>query len=151
YFRFFVALKNLDPADIRHAVEDRPDLIGFLAEDNERSLGIVHASLLENGSAELSVLVADDARRRGIASALLRATIARLGELGIERIVVYSLSENYAFSKLARSIGLRVERSERSELLWVLAPKSPAEVPARRLPHRAEAGCPVPASKWASS
>ncbi|GAC1403548.1 MAG: hypothetical protein NVSMB64_05480 [Candidatus Velthaea sp.] len=127
YFRFFVALDNLDPAEIRRAVEDRPDLIGFLAEDNGRALGIAHGSLLENGSAELTVLVADDARRRGGGRELLRATVAHLRRLGVERIIAYSLSENYAFSKLGRSIGLQVKQAERSELLWDL-PLEPSSV-----------------------
>ena len=124
YFRFFVALDQLDPADIRHAVEDRADLIGFLAEEDGRSLGIAHGEVLENGSGELTVLVADDARRRGVATALLCATIAHLREVGVKRITAYSLSDNYAFSKLGRSIGLQVDQAKGSELLWALAPES---------------------------
>ena len=123
YFRFFVALDHLDPADVRRAVEDRADSIGYLAMENGRSLGVAHGELLEDGSAELTVLVAKDARRRGVATALIRVTIAHLHELGVQRIVAYSLRENYTFSEFGRSIGLKVERAERLEILWTLAPE----------------------------
>ena len=126
YFRFFVAVDHLDPADIARAVEDRPDLIGFLAEENGRPLGIAHGEVLENGSAELSVLVAADARRRGVATALLRATIAQLRALGVKRITAYSLNDNHAFGKLGRSIGLQVKQAKGSELLWALKPEPPS-------------------------
>ncbi|GAC1311321.1 MAG: hypothetical protein NVSMB21_20560 [Vulcanimicrobiaceae bacterium] len=132
YFRFFVAQDGLDPAEIRDAVGDRPDLVGFLAEQDGLPLGVSHGSFLGNGSAELTVLVAQDARRRGVATALLSATVAELRAAGVERITAYSLSENHAFSKLGRSFGLRVERAERSELLWDLPPEPPSPVTSAR-------------------
>ena len=44
--RFFHAVDHFDQAEIRRFVELPPDAVGFIAEENGRALGVVHAFMV---------------------------------------------------------------------------------------------------------
>ena len=78
YCRFFHAVDHFDPAEISRFVELPPDAVGFIAEENGRALGVVHAFMVERDTAELAIIVAADARRRGVGFALTSRVITAL-------------------------------------------------------------------------
>jgi len=118
YFRFFHAVDALDPADVHRFVESRPDMIGVIATDGDLPLGAAHAAL-DWPSAELAVVVAEDARGRGVGRALLATLTERLRALGYRHIVAEAMHENVAFAALARSVGLHPTRTGGSSVFWV--------------------------------
>jgi GNAT superfamily N-acetyltransferase len=120
YFRFFRAVDARTGSDIHAAVEEAYDTVGFIAEAGAMPLGAAHAALLGDRSAELAIVVAQDARGRGVGRALLAALIAHLRASGCERFIAHSLHDNSAFSRLASSIGLRVDHVEGADIRWSL-------------------------------
>jgi GNAT superfamily N-acetyltransferase len=121
YNRFFHSVDALDPADVRRAVERRPDMIGAIAFDDGDdgvALGAGHAALLDDASAELAIVVAAEARRRGVARELLLRLMAELEKRGYMRFVAYSLHGNHGFAQLARSVGLVSERVDGGLVHW---------------------------------
>ena len=65
-------------------------------------------NLLLDEHAELhDILVAEDARRRGVGKALLEATLAELDARGVERVVLGTMVQNEAAQALFRSSGFR--------------------------------------------
>lgn len=122
YFRFFRAVNHFDHGDVARFVERRSDTIGLIAEDGERALGTVHA-FLSGDVAEFAILVADDARLRGIAFALLGRLRALLEARGTASLVAYSLGENIAFARLAKGIGMKASHAvgDGSVVTWTLA------------------------------
>jgi ribosomal protein S18 acetylase RimI-like enzyme len=131
YCRFFHLVDHFDPEEIHRFVETRPDMLGVIAFEDALPLGAAHAALLDETSAELAIVVAQYARRRGVASALLDALIALLKERGFARLIGCSLRENKPFSGLAQRAGFHVELAEGPALRWVLTLSADAEAPAR--------------------
>ena len=119
YFRFFHVVKAFGPAEIRHFVEARPDMIGVIAFEGQSALGAAHAALLDDRTAELSVVVAEDRRRRGVGNALLATLMRELEDRGYVRFVAQSLHDNHGFARLARSAGFRAQQVEGSAVAWV--------------------------------
>jgi GNAT superfamily N-acetyltransferase len=120
YCRFFHRVDHFDPAEVHRFVEERDEMFGMIAEENGVGLGAAHAAVIDPMTAELGIVVAQDARRRGIGDALLDALIARLKGRGFTKLVAVSLRENHAFEALARRHGLTVERAESDAYWWVL-------------------------------
>jgi GNAT superfamily N-acetyltransferase len=120
YFRFFRAVDARAGSDIHAALGDAHETVGFIAEKGAMPLGAAHAALLDDRSAELAIVVAQDARGRGVGAALLGALIADLRAQGCERFIAHSLHDNSAFSRLASSIGLRIERVQGADIRWSL-------------------------------
>lgn len=130
FCRFFHVVKTFDPREIHRFVDSQPDMVGFIAEDRGGlKPGVAHGFLTEAHTAEVAVLVAAEARRRGIGFALLSALIAELQARECRRIIAYSLSENHAFANLARSAGLRPNSVQSGTVTWALATE--AEQPLR--------------------
>jgi GNAT superfamily N-acetyltransferase len=119
YFRFFHAVDALDPGDTHHMMEERADMFGVIAYDRGVPLGVAHAALRDDDrTAELAIMVAEDARGRGVGRDLLVTLMNRLEARGYTRFVAESMHENHGFSALAKSAGLHVEGHEASSLFW---------------------------------
>jgi RimJ/RimL family protein N-acetyltransferase len=121
YCRFFHLVDHFDPDEVHRFVETRADMIGMIAFDGKTPLGTAHAALLDDESAELAIVVARAARRRGVGTALIDALTARLRELGFRRLIACALRENRPLEKLAKHAGFHVELADGPALRWVLA------------------------------
>jgi GNAT superfamily N-acetyltransferase len=106
YCRFFHVVDHFDPEFVEQYVVARPDILGFIAEEDGKPLGAAHAVGIDERSAELAIIVAQDARRRGVARALLTRLIAELPAHGYKELIAYALRENRAFSGLAKTVGM---------------------------------------------
>jgi GNAT superfamily N-acetyltransferase len=106
YCRFFHVVNHFELRDIKRFVEPREDTIGFIAEDGTNPLGVAHAFLLSDASAEVAIVVASDARHHGIGHSLLEHIVAELRARHCETASAVSLSANSAFAHLAKSIGM---------------------------------------------
>ncbi len=122
YCRFFHLVDHFDAEEVHRFVEDRDDTIGVIAFEGTEPVGAAHAVLLDEESAELAIVVAHDARRRGVGHALVAALVAEIRRRGTHELVAISLAQNTAFAKLAEATGLVLERSDGSTLLWHLGP-----------------------------
>lgn len=120
YCRFFHLVDHFDPDEVHRFVETRSDMIGMIAFDGETPLGTAHAALIDDASGELAIVVAAAARRRGVATALVDALIARLRELGFRRLIACALRENHPLEGLAKHFGFHVELADGPALRWVL-------------------------------
>jgi GNAT superfamily N-acetyltransferase len=94
-------------------------MIGAIAFDGETPLGAAHAALLDERTAELAIVVADGARKRGVGRTLLATLMGELGNRGYMHFVANSLRDNAGFAALARSLGFRCERADGAEMFWV--------------------------------
>jgi acetyltransferase len=122
YCRFFHVVDHFDPAEVHRYVEECSDTIGFIALDDGVPLGSVHAVAIDARTAELAIVVAHDARKRGVGRALIEALTAEIRRRGTHRLIALSLSQNTAFAKLAKSTGFVIERSEGATLFWQYNP-----------------------------
>lgn len=95
---------------------ENPETVILVAEDEGGDLvGYAYAALEPRSWADLrdacgklhDVFVAEKARRQGIASALTRAAMARLRELGAPRVVLTSAWQNRQAHALCRALGFR--------------------------------------------
>jgi len=95
---------------------DSPDDCVFVAEDEGgRIAGYVFAALEPLSWKELrgpagfihDVAVAEDARRAGVATQLLRAAIEWLREHGAPRVLLWTAAPNEAAQRLFRRLGFR--------------------------------------------
>jgi GNAT superfamily N-acetyltransferase len=118
FCRFFHVVKSFDPREVHRFVDDRPDVVGLIAENHLQKLGVAHGFLLPGEAAEIAVLVAANARRRGVGAALLTQLIPELRERGCRKILAYSLNENHAFANLARAAGMRPHSVEGGTVTW---------------------------------
>jgi GNAT superfamily N-acetyltransferase len=118
YSRFLQVLDVFDPAAVHRYVDARPDMIGAIALDGKRPLGAAHAALLDDGSAELAIVVAGDARKRGVGRTLLTSLMRELEDRGYMRFVAFSLRENSGFTALARGLGFRCEHADGAAMQW---------------------------------
>lgn len=92
----------------------------FVAEDEGRLLGYVYAALEPMSWKELrgpagflhDVAVAEEARRTGVASALIDAAIAWLRERGAPRVLLWTAAPNDAAQQLFRAAGFRTTMLE---------------------------------------
>ena len=118
YCRFFHAVDHFDPEFIGRFVEERSDAVGFIAADDHAALGVIHGFLIGERTAELAVVVARDARGRGIGRALGSALIEALDERGWTTLVAYSLAENRPFARLAKSLGFHAAARDGAVVTW---------------------------------
>jgi len=126
YCRFFHHVDHFSEEFVDRYVTAQPDVLGFIALDDDGTpLGAAHAIRLENEprKAELAIVVAQDARRRGVARALLNRLIDALGEWDCDSLIAYALRENRVFTRLARSAGMRADPiGDGATAVWRLAP-----------------------------
>ena len=94
---------------------DSPDDCVFVAEEDGRIAGYVFAALEPMSWKELrgpagfihDVAVADDARRSGVATQLMRAAVDWLREHGAPRVMLWTAAPNKAAQRLFRRLGFR--------------------------------------------
>jgi GNAT superfamily N-acetyltransferase len=122
YCRFFHVVDTEELSNVKPFVEQRPDTIGFIAEDGTKALGAAHAFFSPNCTeAEIAIVVARDARRCDVGHALLERLIDELRVRKCRVVSAYSLSGNSAFSHLARSVGMRPIGPPSDVMTWMLA------------------------------
>jgi len=132
YCRFFHVVDHFSEDEVHRFVDVGPDMIGFIAiGENGSSLGAAHASLLDAQTAELAIVVARDARRRGVGKALFGRLILELQARGYRHLVAYALAENHALTNLAKAVGMHSQGVEASVRTWSL---DDAVVPSDHVP-----------------
>lgn len=82
-----------------------PGSLALLARQADQPQGFILLQLAGEEAEVLTVCVLPEHRRRGIAGQLLDAALARLGELGIRRIVLEVATDNAAARALYRRGG----------------------------------------------
>src|SRR5450631_2632786 len=122
YCRFFHTVDHFDDEAIERYVEARPDTIGLIAEKHGRPFGAAHAFFIDEGLAEIAIVVASDARHRGVGRRLFDRLIAALQQRRCMYIIGYALAQNGALSNLARSVGMRPVSSANGIVTWTLSP-----------------------------
>lgn len=122
YYRFFRAVDHFEHSDVARFVEPQSDVVGLIAFDDGRALGTAHA-FMAGDRAEIAVIVAGDARRRGVGSALLAHLFASLGTARIRTVAALSLTDNYPFARLARRVGMTPSHAvgDGNVITWTLA------------------------------
>src|SRR5450755_4161858 len=127
--RFFHAVDHFDDDAIDRYVKASDDAIGLIAERHGRPLGVAHAFFIDEGRAEIAMIVADDARRLGVGRLLFDRIMAALQQRRCTSVIAYALAENGAFSNLARSVGMQPGSSDGGIVAWTLSPAGipPAE------------------------
>jgi hypothetical protein len=120
--RFFHAVDHFDDDAIDRYVKASPDVIGLIAEQHGRPLGVAHAFFIDEERAEIAMVVANDARHLGVGRLLFDRLIAALQQQRCTSVIAYALAQNGAFSKLARSVGMQPESSEGGIVTWTLSP-----------------------------
>ena len=120
--RFFHAVDHFDDDAVGRYVQASPDVLGLIAEQHSRPLGVAHAFFIDEVCAEIAMVVANDARRVGVGRLLFDRLIAALRQRRRTSVVAYALVQNGAFSNLARSVGMRPEPFDGEIVTWTLAP-----------------------------
>lgn len=146
YYRFFrhveyvKYLKCFDDAQLRRHVEPSTDVVGAIAKDGGDPLGIAHAFLHPNGSAEFCVIIAGHARRRGVAASLFGTIVTALQGRGIRRLVASSLADNEPFARFATACGMKSEpEDEDGVVAWALHVTTKLSIVTRSRPVNARA------------
>jgi hypothetical protein len=120
YCRFFHIVNYFDLNSVKSFVELAPDTLGFIAEDETKALGAVHAFGISQDVAEIAIIVANDARRQHVAYKLTSRMIQALHGHNCNSVRAYSLFGNNAFAKLAKSVDM-VSIGQASEMMtWSL-------------------------------
>jgi RimJ/RimL family protein N-acetyltransferase len=120
YCRFFHLVDHFDPHEVRRFVEPQTDRIGLIAVEGKSALGAAHAFFLPESTAELAIVVAGDARRRGVGTALFSRLITGLRHRGYRHVIAYALEENHALGALARRVGMHSEGLESGVIAWAI-------------------------------
>jgi RimJ/RimL family protein N-acetyltransferase len=102
--------KEADPSSLHHFVGTGSS---FVAEEGGRAVGFVLAHVLPSmdGSKWLSIeyiVVQEEFRRQGIASALLRGLVDHAKKLGIDRVYATINPDNAPSINLHRKVGFEV-------------------------------------------
>ncbi|MGP6156966.1 MAG: GNAT family N-acetyltransferase [Vulcanimicrobiaceae bacterium] len=120
YCRFFCVVNELRDDFIEPYVAQRPDSIGLIAEEAGRPLGAAHAFFEDSERAEMAIVVAADARRRGVGRSLIDRLVLSLQDRGCKSAIAYALRDNLPFANLGRSVGMRAERFDGGVVMWSL-------------------------------
>jgi GNAT superfamily N-acetyltransferase len=132
YCRFFHVVDHFDDNAIDRYVKARPDAIGLIAEQHGRPLGVAHAFFIDEGHAEIAMVVANDARHLGVGQLLFDRLISALQHRRCTSVIAYALARNVAVTNLARSVGMQPESCDGGIVTWTL---SPAEIPPAESAH----------------
>ena len=118
YLRFFSSIKELAPRMLEELTHPHyPDSYAMIATifyaGRERQIAVAHyAPNGTDGSAEFSVMVADEWQRLGIASQLMHGLTTAAAVAGIKRFEGLVLRENNGMLKLMQKLGFITSRCE---------------------------------------
>lgn len=82
-----------------------PGAFGFLVQREGRVIGFVLCRTADKEGEVLSLGVSPEARRRGVARALMEAAVAHALELGIEHLFLEVAEDNQAARRLYEALG----------------------------------------------
>jgi hypothetical protein len=121
YYRFFHHVKSFDDAQLRRQLEPCTDAVSVIAQDGVDPLGIAHAFVQPDRSAGFAVIIAANARRRGVAASLFGTIITALHTRGISRLVAFSLADNAPFARFATACGMESKPEDEDGIVaWAL-------------------------------
>ena len=121
YYRFFRAVDHFDHADVARFVEPIPGVVGMIASDRTRGLGVANA-FISGSTAEIALVVAADAQRQGVGRRLIGGILEELQARRVATVTAVSLWENLGFASLARSFGMVANHApgDGSVIHWTL-------------------------------
>jgi ribosomal protein S18 acetylase RimI-like enzyme len=115
--RRFLCIEPMEPGYSRWLTRelDNEEAIVLVAEEDGEILGYAYAALVPRDWNSLldacgtlhDVYVAEEARGRGIGSALVEDVTARLRALGAPRLVLHAAAQNAAAQRLFERLGFR--------------------------------------------
>ncbi len=121
-FRFFHLVREMPHGELaRYTQIDYDREMAFIALEHGASgwsneLGVVRAIARPDGeTAEFAIVVAPDARGRGLGRVLLEKLIAYLRSRGVRTLEGRLLRDNERMLRLAESLGFHVVRDERAD------------------------------------
>lgn len=79
----------------------------------DRLLGVVNLEYLEDGDAEVAIIVRSDFQRRGTGFCLMSRAIETAAVARLKRLVAYVSPENFAANALVKKCGFRVVELDR--------------------------------------
>jgi hypothetical protein len=121
YYRFFHHVKSFDDAQLHRQLEPCTDVVSMIAMDTVDPLGIAHAFLQPDGSAEFAVIITGNGRRRGVAASLFGTIVTALQTRSITRLVAFSLADNVPFARFAAACGMDSEPEDEDGIVaWAL-------------------------------
>jgi GNAT superfamily N-acetyltransferase len=121
FCRFFHAVGHFDDEAVARYVESNTEAIGLIAEQRGRPLGVAHAFFIDKESAEIAMLVANDAQHGGVGRLLFDRLMAALQQRRCVTVIAYALLQNNAFIHLARSVGMRPRSCDGGVVTWTLS------------------------------
>lgn len=117
YCRFFFSCSTFTRNSTAAFVTPSNHMLGFIAHDRGLALGAGHA-FIDEQRAEISLLVAQDSRRRGVGRALMARLMEACATRQIQRLTAYSLADNIAMRKLARESGFETDGQFAGIVSW---------------------------------
>jgi acetyltransferase len=107
YFRFMNTIKELSPALlVRFTQIDYDRDMAFIAVEDDRAIGISRYATNPDGeSCEFALVIAEDWKRRGLGSRMMRALIEVARARGLKRMIGHVLAENHAMLALCGGLG----------------------------------------------
>ena len=146
YQRFFHAITELTPGELRHLTElDFRDHVGLVLTieqaAKERLIAVCRFVRVAPGAdrAEVGFAVADEYRRRGAATLLLQQLVALARGCGVRELVAQMLEDNIHMLQVFQNSGLPlrqgIERGIRQVVL-TLTPEAPEKSPTDSHPLR---------------
>lgn len=145
-FRFFRYMPEMSLRDAEHFThldyENRMALVATLGEgDQERFLAVVRYDRLDQESAEIAFVVADEWQGHGIATALLLHLADYARARGITRLVAITMASNMRMLEVLRHCGypitIRSDHSDDEVSLDISMPPAPVLAPVPFLPNSA--------------
>ena len=135
YFRFHTQARP-DKIDCAYFVTPSPSVVGFIAEQDHRPLGVAHAFLSQDGkSAEFSVMVAGNARGNGVGKHLTTAVFNELALRECPEVTAEVMGNNTPCLRLLHACGMKVIERQGAEVTLAGSPsalsqlKAPLRVP----------------------
>jgi acetyltransferase len=116
HYRFFCALKELSPADLRRFCNvDGHHTMAFVAtvrdEDREVEIGVCRYAPGSNSDVrEMAVTIADEWQHTELAKLLMDRLSISAKQYGIRRLYAVELADNQEMLNFAKDVGMAAER-----------------------------------------
>jgi len=106
YLRFFSPMPHLPDAVLETLLNvDCRRRVALVAEIDDTAVGLGSFGALDDGSAEVALVVCDDWQRRRVGTALATRVLAAAERRGFHRFVAHVMSTNDAARRLLREVG----------------------------------------------